>query len=87
MANFLRTHTAEQARLNVAALASLTEYQHKCAALPSAAGGAAAAPGLGPRRSAGSSTNGGTPPSPNPNPNPHPHPTLTLTPYLLTCRK
>ena len=58
VANFLRTHTAEQARLNVAALATLTEYQHKCAALPSAAGGAAAAPGLGPRRSAGSSTNG-----------------------------
>ena len=39
VANLLRTHTAEQARLNAAALATLVGYQAKCAALPPAHAG------------------------------------------------
>ena len=42
IANFLRTHTHEQTQLNLRALATLAEYQHRCASLEKAE--AAAAP-------------------------------------------
>ena len=53
IANFLRTHTHEQTQLNLRALATLAEYQHRCASLEKAdAAGKAAAPAAAPAAAA-----------------------------------